>query len=573
MRVKRFAQLYREIDQTTRLSEKTAALVRYFEEAPPADAAWALWVLTGRKIAKGFTTRKLAGWALEVTGLPEWMLGECYEAVGDFGEELALLLENAYPHEGDTPAEAGVPGGKHEWPLHVVVEEKIKPLRKMSEVDQRVIVVDVWANFDATERFLYHKLISGEFRIGAAKKLVITAVAQVAGVEPAVMEHRLMGKWEPTAADYLRLMSGEVGEHDPGQPYPFFLAYQLDDPPSTLGEVSDWQIEWKWDGIRAQLIKRNGQVLVWSRGEELITEGFPELKSLGTLLPDGTVLDGEVLAYEFDPGDMPTEVGTPSGKRGRPLPFGDLQKRINRKRVEAMLFQDVPVVFMAYDVLEWDGEGQRAKPQAERRALLETICARGECRDPALVLSEVVTAASWEDVETLANEARERGVEGFMFKRKDAAYGVGRTRGQWWKWKVDPFSVDCVLVYAQRGNGKRASVYSDYTFAVWDRDVNELVPVTKAYSGLTDEEINQVDRWVRRNATDKHGPVRVVKPELVFEIHFEGIRESDRHRSGVALRFPRMHRWRHDKKPEEADTLETLRSLLKQQRQPVTGRR
>lgn len=321
----------------------------------------------------------------------------------------------------------------------------------------------------------------------------------------------------------------------------------------------------------------------------MITEGFPELRAVGDLLPDGTVLDGEVLAFEFEEsggaggsgdsgdsggGDRGTEAPMPV-KRGRPLPFGDLQKRINRKRVEAMLFQDVPVVFMAYDVLEWAGEDQRAKPQVERRALLERICGEGGCRDEALRVSELVRATSWEELEALAAGARERGVEGFMLKRKDAAYGVGRTRGQWWKQKVDPFSVDCVLVYAQRGNGKRASVYSDYTFAVWDdaKEPRELVPVTKAYTGLTDEEIHRVDRWVRRNAIDKHGPVRVVKPELVFEIHFEGIRESDRHRSGVALRFPRMHRWRHDKKPEEADTLETLRSILKQQRQPIGRKR
>ncbi len=542
--MKRFARLYEEIDSTTRTGEKVAALRRYFADAPPEDAVFALSVMTGRRIAKAVKNPLLAEWVGEAADVPGWMVGECYDSVGDWSETISLLV----------PWDDG-PGC--DWPLHTVVKEKLWPLAYMTPSEQKPVVLDVWRHCNRLERFLFHKLTSREFRVGAARTLVVRALAEVAGVDPAVMQHRVMGQWSPTAEDYRRLISGEPGEHEPGRPYPFYLAYQLN--PVTpgeagLGEPADWQVEWKWDGIRAQLIRRNGAVMVWSRGEELITDGFPELQSLGRLLPEGTVLDGEILAWEA----------------GRPLPFGELQKRINRKRVEAMLFADVPIVFMAYDVLEWGGEDRRARPTRERRALLEGICnddSSGGCGDGHLMLSPLVEVRRWEELDALGASARERGVEGFMLKRNDAPYGVGREKGAWWKWKVDPYSVDAVLLYAQRGNGKRAAIYSDYTFGVWagdatSEDRGELVPFAKAYSGLTDEEINRVDRFVRANTIGRHGPVRVVKPELVFELHFEGLQASTRHRSGIAVRFPRMARWRTDKKAEDADSLETLRAML-----------
>jgi DNA ligase-1 len=563
--VRRFAALYAAIDQTTRTSEKVAALRDYFREAPPRDAAWALWVLTGRKVARGMTTRKLTRWCIEATGLPAWMLDECREAVGDNSETLALLVAERFGEREE---------GCH-WPLHELIETRVRPLRDLPEPDQMRIVVDTWAHCSSDERFLFHKLIGGAFRVGAARKLVVQGLAQAFDLERAVVEHRLMGSWMPTEDDYARLTSADGGGDDPGRPYPFYLASQLDGPPHALGDPADWQVEWKWDGIRAQLIRRNAQVLVWSRGEELVTEAFPELRNLAQSLPDGTVLDGEVLGYENE----------------RPLPFIALQKRLNRKRVELTLFPEVPVAYVAYDVLEWAGVDQRARPLRQRRALLESICRDDRCSDPALVLSPLVEAASWDERVTLRSQARARGVEGLMLKRGDSPYGVGRTRGAWWKWKIDPFTADCVLIYAQRGTGKRAGVYSDYTFGVWSAPpesshagaldtshpgiasptsqisgggggASELVPVAKAYSGLTDEEIDRVDRFVRQNTLERRGPLRLVRPELVFELHFEGIRVSDRHRSGIALRFPRMARWRTDKKPADADTLDHLRRLL-----------
>ncbi|MEM6460167.1 MAG: ATP-dependent DNA ligase, partial [Planctomycetota bacterium] len=432
---------------------------------------------------------------------------------------------------------------------------------QMTEAEQKASILETWQAFDTSQRFLFHKLISGNFRFGAAKKLVVNALAAAAAartgeaVEPAVMQHRLGGRpIAPTAAAFDALLAG--GADDDARPYPFYLAHQLDAPPEdfaeVLGEPRRWAAEWKWDGIRAQLIRRGGQTLLWSRGDELITDAFPELRAAGDALPDGTVLDGEVLAYEA----------------GGPLPFSLLQRRLNRKRMEAMLFADVPVVFMAYDLLEADGEDLRERTTDERRGRLEAVLPDGE---PALRLSPRIDFASWEDLAEKRGESRERGVEGVMLKRADAVYAAGRVRGDWWKWKVDPYTVDCVMVYAQRGSGRRSSLFTDYTFAVWSgegRGVGELVPVTKAYSGLTDEEFAKVDRFIQKHTVGKRGSFRQVEPELVFEIAFEGINPSDRHKSGVALRFPRMHRWRTDKPPEEADTLGSLLGLLRAAERP-----
>lgn len=524
----RFTRLFQELDRTTRTSEKTAALERYFREAEPADAAWALRVLTGNRLIRRVNTRLLRQWVAEVTGYPGWLVDESYGAVGDLSETLALLLPSG-----------GV--GVNE-PLHRVIVDHILPLPTLDEAGQRELILDTWATFDTEQRFLFHKLISGAFRVGASKKLVTNALAAAAGIDAAVMQHRLMGDWQPTAEDYARLISGEDRADEPGRPYPFYLASQLDDPPDTLGDLGDWQVEWKWDGIRAQLIRRGGNTLVWSRGEEGIADAFPELRQIGEALPDGTVLDGEIVAWESD----------------RPLPFSALQRRLNRKRVEAMLFQDVPVVYVAYDLLERDGKDLRERSTIDRRAMLEAMVDAIDEDD--LLLSPLIDAASWDELGEQREQSRQRGVEGMMLKRKTSPYGVGRKRGDWWKWKVDPFTVDAVMIYAQLGTGKRASLYTDYTFAVWHD--GELTPIAKAYSGLNDDEIDEVDRFVRRNTLDRRGPVRVVRPELVFELAFEGINASTRHRSGIALRFPRMAHWRKDKPAQEADTLENLQRLL-----------
>jgi DNA ligase-1 len=393
---------------------------------------------------------------------------------------------------------------------------------------------------DERQRFAWNKLLTGEFRVGVSQSLVVRAIAETSGISTEVIAHRLMGEWQPTAEFWKQLVAPDTADADVSQPYPFFLAYPLEGAVQDLGDIHDWQIEWKWDGIRAQLIRRQWRTFLWSRGEELITDRFPEIEALGALLPEGTVIDGEVLPW----------------KDGAPLPFAQMQRRIGRKVLGQKILSEVPVVLIAYDLLEFEGVDIRDRPIEWRRAQLEAIAPPHS----ALVVSPLVAAASWDDLARLRQESRARKVEGCMLKRHGSPYRVGRRRGDWWKWKIDPYSVDAVLIYAQPGSGRRASLFTDYTFGIWDN--GKLVPFAKAYSGLSDEEIRQVDAFVRRNTIEKFGPVHAVKPELVFELAFEGIQLSPRHRSGIAVRFPRMARWRHDKKAEDADSIETIRALL-----------
>ncbi|MDX2162380.1 MAG: ATP-dependent DNA ligase [bacterium] len=531
--MRRFTDLYTALDETTKTNEKIDAMRRYFSDAPPEDAAWVIFFLSGRTPRRAVNARKLSEWAADEAGIPMWLFGESYDAVGDMAETITLVL----PETG-----ADVTGAP-ELPLHVWVEQRLLPLQGLPEPEQHAAILQAWRALDRQERFIWNKLITGGFRVGVSQKLVVRALAQVSGIDDAVIAHRMMGSWSPTPAFYRALTAGDTGESDISRPYPFYLAYPLEGDLSTLGEVNDWQAEWKWDGIRAQVIRRAGEVFIWSRGEELVTERYPEIAEAAAALPDGLVLDGELLAWR-DEGVQP---------------FAQLQRRIGRKTIGKKLLSEIPVIFMAYDLLEWEGADERSQPLHARRAHLERlITAVGV---PSLRLSPTITAATWEELGAQSMESRVRRVEGLMLKRRESAYGVGRQRGDWWKWKVEPYTIDAVLIYAQRGSGKRASLYTDYTFGVWD-DAGTLVPFAKAYSGLTDEEIRDVDRFIRQNTQEKFGPVRTVKPELVFELAFEGIQRSARHKSGIAVRFPRILRWRTDKPIQEADSLDTIRALL-----------
>jgi DNA ligase-1 len=407
---------------------------------------------------------------------------------------------------------------------------------------QRKEILNAWNQMDESQRFVWIKLITGGFRVGVSLRLVVRALERFSGIEAAVITHRLMGEWPATADTYRRILSSDTRDADISRPYPFYLAYPLKEKLGDLGSINSWQVEWKWDGIRGQVIKRSEQVFIWSRGEELVTEKYPELADSAASLPDGTVLDGEILPWKDD----------------RPLPFSELQRRIGRKTVGKKLLREVPTAFLAYDILESDGADLRETPLLKRRKILGQIIAN--LPSDRMISLPLVTAQSWQELEILREESRRRGAEGFMLKRFDSVYQVGRRRGDWWKWKVDPLTADAVLIYAQRGHGKRAGLFTDYTFAVWQGDT--LVPFAKAYSGLTDEEIVRVDRFIQRNTLERFGPVRSVRPELVFEIAFEGIQPSSRHKSCVAVRFPRIARWRRDKKIEEIDTIETLKTLL-----------
>jgi len=568
--MKQFSLLFAELDATTSINAKVDALQRYFAAAAPADAAWAVYFLAGGKPRQVMNMGILAQLACQEAGIEPWLFDECYQAVGDLAETIAHVL----PRASQTSSLG----------LAVWIEERLLPLRGLppEEVAARVRVW--WRELDDMGRFLLTKLVGGGFRVGVSKLLVQRALAAHTGVDPKRIAQRMMGytdgKVMPSAERFAALVAqveeGRPEAADAGQPYPFFLAHQLDGPAevfaSRLGPVTDWQVEWKYDGIRGQVVKRAGRVWVWSRGEELVTERFPEITALAQRLPDGSVLDGEILVWKEE-----------QGGAGRPAPFALLQQRIGRKTLTRKVLAEAPVTFMAYDLLEDGGLDMRDRPQRERRERLQRLLA-----GTGLKLSPVASADSWLEFARLRERSRELGVEGLMLKRLDAAYGTGRTKadGLWWKWKIDPMTADCVLVYAQAGHGRRASVYTDYTFAVWSRaprdraeaeavleaigrkepasaDGLQLVPFAKAYSGLTDEEFRQVDAIIRRTTIEKFGPVRSVRPSLVFELGFEGINRSSRHRSGIAVRFPRMLRIRHDKPLHEADTLQQLEALLR----------
>ena len=529
--MRRFAQLYEALDRTTSTNEKVAALVAYFSSAPPEDAAWAVWFLTGRRLKRFLPSRLLAGWAMAEAGIPDWLFEESYSSVGDLAETISLVLDGR-----------GEQAPAPELPLSRWMSERLLPVRALPEEEQRREVTGWWRGLPRWETFVLNKLLTGELRVGVSQTLVERALAQIAGVPQPTIAHRLMGTWEPTASFYEGLFSPGAEEEDGSRPYPFYLASPLEQPVEELGSREDWLVEWKWDGIRSQLIRRGGDVHLWSRGEELITERFPELvRAAASLLPDGTVLDGEILAW----------------REGRPLPFAVLQRRIGRKKLTEKVLAEAPVVFLGYDLLEEGGRDARERPLADRRESLERILERGR---PLFLLSSRVDAPTWEAVAGVRGEARERGVEGLILKRLASPYRAGRRRGDWWKWKIDPFTLDAVLVYAQPGHGRRANLLTDYTFAVWSN--GELVPIAKAYSGLTDEEIATLDAWIRRHTVQKFGPVRSVEPLQVFELAFEGIAVSPRHKSGIAVRFPRIARWRTDKRADQADTLEGIRRLL-----------
>ena len=525
-----FARLYEELDRTTSTNAKVAAMAGYFRAAPPGDAAWALFFLTQRKIKRLLPTRVLWELTLEMTGVPGWLLEHCYAAVGDGAELVALLV--------DRPADAPP---AEDLSLERWMGERVLPLKDMDLAAQARAMREYWSALETLEILVLNKIITGEFRVGASATLAIRALAQVAGVPQPIMAHRVMGDWQPSAELFRRLLAPEPDERLDSHPYPFFLASPLDEDPSSLGARPEWMAEWKWDGIRAQLVRRGGATYIWSRGEELVTERFPEILAGATHLPDGTVLDGELLAF-----------------RDQVLPFAVLQKRIGRQKLTPSILSDAPVAFMAYDLLEEGGADLRERPLSERRARLEALLDRAAA--PALLASPVVEGAGWEDLARVREEARARNVEGLMLKRLSSPYRTGRRRGDWWKWKIAPFTIDAVLIYAHPGHGRRATLFTDYTFAVWDR--GELVPVAKAYSGLSDAEIAELDAWVRRHTRERFGPTRAVEPVQVFELAFEGIAPSSRHRGGVAVRFPRILRWRKDKPAAEADTLDGVKALL-----------
>ncbi len=529
--MRQFSTLYEALDATTSTSAKVAAMRDYFAAASPQDAAWAVYFLSGRRLKRLIGPATLQRWLGAHSGLPLWLVDESYAAVGDLAETIALLI----------PRNDSSATNREELSLDSWIKNRLLPLATLSLEEQESNVTQWWRDLDTHQCFILNKLLTGALRVGVSQTLVERAVAEASSATRQVIAHRLMGTWEPTADFWTSLTAREEQETLASRPYPFCLASPLEEQPEALGNRDDWVIEWKWDGIRAQLIRRNHDCFIWSRGEELITERFPEIVTAAKDLPEGCVLDGEIVVW----GD--------TGVR----PFGELQKRIGRKKLSAAILGSLPVHFLAYDLLEEGGTDIRTAPLEERRNRLVGLL---EEHRGVLDLSPTVTSESWKTLRQLRSESRARNVEGFMLKHRSSPYGTGRKKGVWWKWKVDPYTFDGVLIYAQAGSGQRANLFTDYTFAVWSD--GQLLPVAKAYSGLTNEEIAEVDRWIRQNTVERFGPVRSVRPELVFEIAFEAINASKRHKAGVAVRFPRINRWRRDKQAPDADSVAQLRTLL-----------
>jgi len=526
--LRRFTQLIQQLETSNKTNDKIAALVSYFSTADERDKPFVIAMFTGKKPKRPVPTALIRQWATELSDIPAWLFAESYHSVGDLSETIALVLPPA-THTTDRKL--------HEW------INDLAALNGKTDEEKKEFILQAWDSLDTQERFIFNKLISGNFRIGVSNKMLVNAISKQSDTDSNKIMHSIMGKWNPGEITYDELIAGAHVNTDNSWPYPFCLAYALEAEPASLGGTDEWQAEWKWDGIRGQIVKRNGELFIWSRGEELVTDQFPELHFLKDELPDGTVIDGEILSV----------------KDGQVQAFSILQQRLNRKTINKSQLKDAPIGFYIYDLLEYQGGDIRTQPLSERRRLLEEIVSQIRNTDVA-ILSPVIAFTGWDELAEIRKGSRDNNSEGIMLKKLSSLYHSGRKRGDWWKWKINPYTVDTVMIYAQKGSGRRANHFTDYTFAV--RDGENLITVAKAYSGLTDKEIKEVDSFVKKNAIEKFGPVRTVKPELVFEIAFEGIAESKRHKAGLALRFPRIARWRKDKVAAEINTLDDLRQLL-----------
>ena len=523
-----FSQLIAALDQTNKTTEKILALKNYFLNAPEQDKIWALALFTHRRPRRQVHTTRLREWVSETAEIPQWLFEDSYHVVGDLAETISLILPENTGNSDQT---------LHDW-MHMLTS-----LEDLDEKQKKLMILKTLNQLNQIEKFVFTKLITGGFRIGVSQNLLIRALAEIYVEDSATMAYRIAGNWDPRYTSYNELILHPDSHEDDSKLYPFYLAYPLEQEIESLGNTSDWEAEWKWDGIRGQLVFRNGEIHTWTRGQELVTDKFPEFLPLKNIMPEGTVIDGEIMPL----------------RKGTILPFSFLQTRIGRKNLTKKILAEVPVCFFAFDLLEWDRRDLRTETLKMRRGMLEDLLFKIHPDYPIRYIQEI-PFSSWDELGSIRKKSRKNRAEGLMIKKLDSPYEAGRKKGKWWKWKIDPYAIDGVMIYAQKGHGRRADLFSDYTFAVWN--AGQLVPFAKAYSGLTDAEMKEVDTFVKRNTLERFGPVRMVRPQLVFEIAFEGINPSNRHKSGIALRFPRIKRWRKDKKPDEANTLEDLKSLL-----------
>ena len=525
--MKDFARLINALDSTNKTSLKQEAISQFLEVASSQDKLWFLALFTGKKPKRNINSNFMKIWAMEVAQIPEWLFIESYSSVGDLGETISLIL----PQPKET-----IEYSLSEW------MQKIINLKDKTESEKKDFVLKAWTSLDYIERFIFNKLLGGSFRIGVSSKTLINTLAKYYNLDSSAIAHSIMGDWTPEEVDFESLIHGKYTDTNLSKPYPFCLAYALEKGLNDLGVPQDWLVEYKWDGIRGQFIKRDGEVFIWSRGEELVTEQFPEIRDELLTWKGNFVIDGEILAFKED----------------KVLNFNELQKRLNRKNLSKKMLEEVPIVVFTYDLLEFEGEDFREKTLQERRFKLSELLE--ENSSEKITISEKIIFNEWNQLPQIRENARDNNSEGLMLKNQHSPYHTGRKKGDWWKWKIDPLTIDAVLIYAQKGSGRRSGYYTDYTFAV--KKEEKLVTIAKAYSGLTDKEIQEVSKFISKNVLEKFGPVRTVKPELVFELAFEGIGFSSRHKSGVALRFPRILRWRKDKKADDIDDIEDIKKLI-----------
>tara|TARA_B100001287_G_scaffold91833_1_gene76986 strand:- start:9874 stop:11475 length:1602 start_codon:yes stop_codon:yes gene_type:complete len=528
-----FARLIENVDKTNKTNDKVLALENYFKTASNEDKVWAIALFSSKRPKRAINSSKLREYAAELANIPLWLFEESYHIVGDLAETISLIVPNS---ENKMSCKN----------LSQYICE-INNLKNLDEDSQKQYLFDCWLSMDYYSRFVFNKIITGGFRIGVSQKLMTRSLANVTGIDKDTIAYQIMGDWSPDNITFDELILSPSKDSFFYKPFPFYLAYALDVNLNQLGDPNDWVYENKWDGIRAQLIKRNNQISLWSRSGELISNQFPEIIQMGIDLPNGTVIDGELLVFKDN------NIGS----------FNDLQKRLGRKKVGKIILEKYPVVLKAYDLLENKQKDIRSQAYHQRRSMLHFLV--NEIDNVSLQLSLFYNIQNWSDLEIAHQKARENRSEGLMIKQKKESYKVGRKKGDWWKWKVDPLTIDAVLTYAMRGHGRRANLFTDYTFALWKKNENgkkSLITFAKAYSGLNDKEFKEIDSFIKKNTLEKFGPVRSVKPYLVFEIAFEGVFYSSRHKSGVSVRFPRISRWRKDKKIDDANDLTMLKDLI-----------
>lgn len=539
--MKDFASLIAQIDQTNSTNDKVQLMVDYFKSHDSATNAWAIFILMGKQKKRILTSARLRKVINQISDVPTWLMEECYSAVGDTAEMIALISESLLAKNKD---ENDI---NHEFTLVEWMEKKLPPLAKLPEPELAQQLENWWRSFSQQQIFVLNKVLTGAMRIGVSELLVFKALSIALEVDRSLLATRLMGEFEPTAETFESLSIEPTGnESDPARgliPLPFCLASPIVNPSESLEDAKDWLVEWKWDGIRAQIHKQGDQVEIWSRGEDRITKSFPDIVNALVETDFTGVLDGEIVAGDW----------------ALPSPFQQLQVRLNKKNPTAKFISENKISFIAYDLLVDKTQDIRTSTLLERRKSLKDVMT--SLPSSFFGLSKHIEGDDWTELAQERDAARLKGAEGFMLKKLSSQYVGGRKRGIWFKWKLEPLTIDTILTAAQPGTGKRASLYTDYTFSIWKDEV--LVPIAKAYSGLDDKEIRSLDSWIRRNTLERFGPVRTLKPEKVFEIGFEGVAESRRHKSGYALRFPRILRERADKDAANANKVEDVAEILK----------